>query len=126
MADATGPINSFPGSAHALPDGTMCDHHPDVPAVARVQGETDSMGSEMHDLCRVCLDDLHAYRRSVEARTGPCDWCKSPSTDLCDARDYDEGMHGPVYWACGKCRARVERKAAEELASYGDDSWLDG
>ena len=47
MADVTGPISSLPGSGHSVPDGAMCDEHPDRPAVARVQGETDSFGCEM-------------------------------------------------------------------------------
>jgi hypothetical protein len=52
MADVTGPISTLPGSSHHdVPDGMMCDDHPDRPAVTRLQGETDSFGSEMHDLC---------------------------------------------------------------------------
>jgi hypothetical protein len=44
MSDVTGPISSLPGSTHAAPTAGMCDDHPDRPAVARVQGETDSFG----------------------------------------------------------------------------------
>ncbi len=43
MAEVTGPISSLPGAYHSLPKGTMCDEHPDRPAVARVQGETDCL-----------------------------------------------------------------------------------
>ena len=52
MAEVTGPISTLPGARHALPAGTMCDEHPDRPAVARVQGETDSFGCELNDLLR--------------------------------------------------------------------------
>lgn len=118
MADVTGPINSLPGSSHALPKDAKCDDHPDRPAVGRVQGETDSFGSEMHDLCQECLNEHFSYTRSAEARTGRCDWCKSEATDLRDARDYDEGMSGPVYRVCGKCIKRRDEEAHAELEEY--------
>lgn len=120
MADVTGPIHTLPGSGHTLPDGTMCDEHPDVLAVARVQGETDSFGSEMNDLCQECLDGLRAYYCSPEATTGRCDWCKSQVTDLRDTRDYEEGSHGPVYQVCGSCRRKANEEAERELEQYND------
>lgn len=49
----------------------MCDDHPDVPAVARVQGETDSFGCEMHDLCQACLDELRAEIRTQRMKPMP-------------------------------------------------------
>jgi hypothetical protein len=131
MADVTGPISSLPGSIHNPPNGTMCDNHPDQPAVTRVQGETDSFGSEMEDLCQQCVDERRAYRCSeagqaeaAEERTGSCDWCKTHSTDLRSARDYDEGMHGPVYRVCGPCIKRVNDEAQAELDDMYDD-WGD-
>lgn len=42
MGDVTGPISTLPGHRHKLPSGATCDDHPDRPAVARIQGETDS------------------------------------------------------------------------------------
>jgi hypothetical protein len=121
MADVTGPIASLPGSSHDLPDGTMCDQHPERPAVARVQGETDSFGSEMNDLCEECLKADREYAGSPEATTGQCDWCKGDVTDLADARDYEEGMAGPVYQVCGACRKRRDDRIAAELSQYDDD-----
>jgi hypothetical protein len=119
MADVTGPISTLPGSRHALPEGTKCDNHPDRDAVARVQGETDSMGSEMNDLCADCLSgDREA---AAEDRCGRCDWCKNAVTDLANARDYDEGTCGPVYSVCGKCREKQAKSLEEELADYDDD-----
>jgi hypothetical protein len=101
----------------------MCDDHPDVLAVARVQGETDSFGSELMDLCQACVDEMNAYAATEDARSGCCDWCKSSATDLRNRRDADEGMSGPVYRVCGACVKR-ENDAAHEELDY-DDDWLD-
>jgi hypothetical protein len=122
MSEVTGPISTLPGSRHRLPEGTMCDDHPDRPAVARIQGETDSFGSEMNDLCQECLDAERAARNSPEARAGQCDWCKREAADLRDHRDFEEGMSGPVYRVCARCvRREQERLAAEELEDDWDD-----
>src|SRR3954463_12051043 len=67
MADVTGPISTLPGTGHHLPDGTMCDQHPDRPAVARIQGETDSFGCEMNDLCQECIAADREWEKSDEA-----------------------------------------------------------
>ena len=106
----------------------MCDEHPDRPAVARIQGETDSFGCEMHDLCQECLDAERAYRNSPEAaewRKGTCEWCKNPADDLRDRRDYEEGNCGRVYRVCGACVKRDNEYWAAEAAAdddyYGDD-----
>lgn len=96
----------------------MCDVHPDRPAVCRIQGETDSFGSEMNDFCRECRNAHLEYRRRPEARAGQCDWCKGEATDLRDARDYDEGMAGPVYRICGRCQKRRDDRIQEELDRY--------
>ena len=118
MAEVTGPISSLPGASHDVPDGMMCDDHPDRPAVARIQGETDSFGCELHDMCQECLDEHRAYLRSDEAqeyRKGQCEWCKGYAADLRNARDYEEGMCGRVYRVCGACIKRVNEEAAREL-----------
>jgi hypothetical protein len=129
MADVTGPISSLPGTAHHdLPKGQKCDYHPDREAVVRYQGETDSFGCEMHDICEECLKEFRAADNSTEARTGQCEWCKHEATDLRDARDYDEGMSGRIYRVCGPCRKRVDDEAREELeaSGYFDDCGDDG
>lgn len=108
-------MSGLPGRRHALPEGATCECHPDRPAVANVQGETDSFGFETILMCQECLDADREYERSEEARTGTCDWCKREATDLAWARDYDEGMHGPVYRACKGCRERVEAEARREM-----------
>ena len=125
MADVTGPISSLPGSRHSLPDGAVCDVHPDRPAVARIQGETDSFGCEMNDCCQECVDEIRTYSRSAEARSGRCDWCKEQATDLRDRRDYDEGMSGPVYRVCGACVKQQNERLEEEAAEFEHDYWPD-
>jgi len=121
MADVTGPISTLPGSSHSVPDGVECDDHPGRKAVARVQGETDSFGSEMIDLCAECLADHRAYEKTRD-RSGKCDWCKQQAERLTEARDYDEGMHGRVYDVCGPCLDKRDREIREELDRY-DDRW---
>lgn len=119
MSDTTGPISTLAGARHKLPDGTMCDDHPTVPAVARVQGETDSFGSELHDLCAECVAELQKHAN--DDRCGTCEWCKSQANDLRDRRDYDEGMCGRVYRVCGACVKQANQRAQEELDAYTDD-----
>lgn len=119
MAKVTGPISSLPGTPHDLPDGAMCDEHPDRPAIARIQGETDSFGCEMCDCCQECLDEIRAYDRSAEARTGRCDWCKQDASDLRNKRDFEEGFAGPVYRVCGVCSKKYD-DAMDEESRYDD------
>lgn len=120
MAEVTGPIRSLPGAGHDFPDGTVCDRHPDRPAVARIQGETDSFGAELNDLCRECLEADRAYARSPEARSGTCDWCKGEATDLSWRRDHEEGPAGRVYRVCGACRKRDDDYWESQLDYDGD------
>lgn len=126
MADVTGPISSLPGSGHAVPDGQKCDAHPDRDAVARIQGETDSFGCEMIDMCQECFDAELAWHQSDEAaawRKGKCEWCRNEATDLRDTRDYEEGLHGRVYRVCGSCIKHRDDELRRELDSY---DWDDG
>ena len=109
MADVTGPISTLPGSTHKPPTGMNCDSC-GKPAVIRIQGETDSFGSEMHDLCFQC--GIEAEKRSV--LSGQCDWCKTEFDKLFPARNYDEGMCGPVYYVCLSCRKKQQDEALKE------------
>ncbi len=112
MADVTGPIRSMPGSIHKA-EGN-CDDHPDRLAVKRVQGETDSFGSEMYDMCQECYDQ---YRKDIsEADTsGYCDHCKCDSDKLFNYRDPEEGSYGPIYRICKKC--------SDKALEYNDSGW---
>lgn len=118
MSDFTGPISTLPGAGHVLPEGTLCDEHPDRPAVARIQGETDSFGCELYDCCAECRDAMREEMR--QARHGQCEWCKQEATDLRDRRDDEEGSYGRVYSVCGSCVKRQEDRWQRELDSYGD------
>jgi hypothetical protein len=120
MGDVTGPISTLPGAVHELPERATCDQHPDRPAVARIQGETDSFGCELNDMCQECADEYRAWQRSPEATAGQCEWCKQQATDLRVTRDYDEGTHGRVYSVCGACRRRADDEARAELDAHDD------
>ena len=124
MADVTGPIHTLPGAGHAVPDGMMCDDHPDRPATHRVQGETDSFGSEMYDMCDECFKEHKAHGVYTPDE---CDWCKEPATDIRPTRDYEEGICGPVYYVCGTCRKRRDERVEQEMRDSGcdDDCWDD-
>lgn len=123
MADVTGPISTLPGALHGVPKGEVCDHHPSRKAVVRIQGETDSFGSEMHDLCDECARADRAAAR--EPDIGTCDWCKTKDVARSPRRDIDEGMSGPVYYVCNPCRDKDEKRILDELASYGWDDYDD-
>ncbi|MDK8874721.1 MULTISPECIES: hypothetical protein [Paracoccus] len=116
MADVTGPISTLPGSNHAVPPGTMCDEHPDRPAVARIQGETDSFGCEMIDCCAECRDAMAV--EAATGREGACDWCDTLASDLRPHRDFEEGMTGRVYQVCGACREREAARMAAEMEGW--------
>jgi hypothetical protein len=113
---SNGPVSSMPGSVFNPVRGTKCDEHPEVDAVKRVQGETDSFGAEYTFMCRHCLDKFNEYRsKPVE---GYCDWCKNFFVGLLNRRDYDEGMCGPVYRVCVPCIAASNKAFEEEYAHY--------
>lgn len=120
MADVTGPISTLPGAAHCPPEGVMCDDHPDRPATRRIQGETDSFGSEMHDLCDECAKAHREEARRPDI--GKCDWCDAKEVARVPARDYEEGMNGPVYYVCAACK---KRQSDQIDADLGYDDWDD-
>ncbi len=117
MADVTGPISTLPGFRESPPDGTMCDEHPDRPAVVRLQGETDSFGCEMHDLCKECSEEA----KKEEPWVGKCEWCSTEEQKLQPRRDYEEGLAGRVYYVCAGCVKRSEDRYREELDDYWED-----
>lgn len=124
MADVTGPISTLPGHTSASPAGMMCDDHPDRPAVKRIQGETDSFGSEQIDMCQECLDKYRAEVKALDT-SGVCDWCNQAADRLRRQRDYDEGMAGPVYNVCGPCIRKANEDAITELEERDDPMFDD-
>jgi hypothetical protein len=117
MSAVTGPISTLPGAIYPAPEGVRCDHHSHRPAAGRLQGETDSMGSEMHDLCHECLDKARAAFKPYAS--GFCDWCLARADDLRNRRDWEEGTSGRIYRVCGAC---VKREA-KRLAEMYEDDW---
>lgn len=115
MADVIGPCSTLPGAVHKLPAGARCDTHPERLAVKRIQGETDSFGAELNDMCQECVDEYRAY--VAQARPGVCDWCKKESLDLRPRRDFEEGSYGPVYRVCCSCVEREYQSLQDELDS---------
>lgn len=101
----------------------MCDQHDDRPAVARVQGETDSFGAEYADLCQECIDEVSKY--AAEQRTGRCDWCKLEKDDLRPRRDFEEGTCGRVYDVCGECVRKENERIREEFTHLVDEAAWD-
>lgn len=118
MAEVSGPISTLPGHSHHVPEGTQCDVHPDRPAVARIQGETDSFGSELNDMCRECLDQYREDMKSWD-RSGICEWCKQHKPRLRETRDYEEGLYGRVYEVCDDCRKKRDDEDRAYLDQYG-------
>lgn len=126
MSHVSGPVSTLPGCHAYLPPGTMCDDHPSVPAVARIQGETDSMGAEYLDLCAECVAKMKAPVKPEDDIDTSCDWCKSksPYSKLVPTRDYDEGTCGPVYYVCRECKRKDTERYREERDEL--DDWYDG
>lgn len=114
MGDVTGPISTLPGSVHVAGSDRMCDHHPDRAAVVRIQGETDSFGCEMHDLCAACAK---AFREPVDT-SGACDWCHNLAPKRSNTRDYEEGLSGRVYQVCAGCLKRQQDEINAELDDF--------
>lgn len=121
VAEVTGPISSLPGACHVPPRSATCDEHPDRPAAARVQGETDSFGSELIDMCAECASQHRQHAATADA-SGRCDWCKKDAPCLRARRDWEEGMHGPVYRVCEPCVAKADAAAAEEWAAMESET----
>lgn len=121
MTAVTGPISTLPGAVHPVKIGTMCDYHITRPAVIRVQGETDSFGSEMINCCEKCYDRW----KNAPPRTGTCDSCKSPNQILRSRRNYEEGMSGPVYQLCDHCIKKDNDRVAKKLEEDEEIEVLD-
>lgn len=116
----------MPGSVHKLPDKTVCDTHPDRLAVIRLQGETDSFGAELNDMCQECLDEHKKYL-SEEDTSGKCDWCKTDVQKRVTTRDYEEGLAGRLYYVCVPCINKYDESIRRELenSDFLDDDYRD-
>lgn len=112
MADVTGPISTLPGVRHKVPEGMKCDNHPEVDAVVRIQGETDSFGAEFADLCAVCREEWN--KEEPWYKNHSCDWCHESTEGIQPTRDFEEGSAGPVYYVCSGCRAKQRQYVLDE------------
>ena len=110
-----GPVSSMPGSSHPFPTGSKCDTHEDRLAVARVQGETDSMGCEYLLACQECVDGFRKFDEEEFNTPRYCDWHRGEGLGVRPTRDYDEGSAGPLYNVCSECRNKRDEAAREEL-----------
>lgn len=122
---SSGPVSSMPGSSHAFPEGSVCDDHADRPAVARIQGETDSFGCEYVLMCAECRDAFWAFRDQERQVEKYCDWCRTMQKSVVPHRDMDEGSAGPLYNVCSKCIAKETEEAYAELESLESQGFDD-
>ena len=115
MAAVTGPISTLPGHLHRVPPGQTCDTegHEQILATHRVQASTDSMGSELWDMCQECYDKYNA-EVSTQDTTGTCEFCGTSNVVLRKFRDPEEGSCGRVYDVCHPC-------ARESLAYFSEE-----
>lgn len=110
MGNVTGPVSTLPGAIFKG-KGT-CDNHHNRDSIYRVQGETDSFGSEMIDMCQECFDK---YQEQMDqTREECCEWCGKTTTDCKPTRDIDEGFSGPVYTVCRACRKKQQDAIEKE------------
>ncbi len=112
MANATGPIGTLPGSSHhRVPQGQTCDEHPERLAVKRVQGETDSFGSEQIDMCEECFVRFQKEReKELENKsTVPhyCEYGNHMALNVAQRRDPEEGSAGRLYSMCSACHTKM-------------------
>lgn len=111
MAGLIGPNSKLPGHIHRVPAGATCDDHEDRPAVARVQGETDSFGSELIDMCQECYDNYKKYAeeeaQKIQEEERFCEIGNHQAKGVTLRRDPSEGLFGPVYDMCPACHQRI-------------------
>lgn len=116
MSAVTGPISTLPGSHHPSPDGVDCDSC-GFPAKHRIQGETDSMGSEMTDLCDGCFEATKKIYKE-EPLIGTCYHCSSQQVETFPWRDYEEGTCGRVYHICSRCLKATRDRYLDDPEVY--------
>lgn len=128
MAGITGPISTMRGSRHVVPKDATCDECGE-PATMRIQGETDSFGSEMYDSCQSCFDKEQEAARLAKEEDPEwgmliCDGCGC-TAETKSARDLEEGMCGRVYEYCESCMSRHREQQRAAFADVDDhqDYW---
>lgn len=120
MAGVTGPIGTLPGTQHVPPTGMVCDVCKTALANVRIQGETDSMGSEMADYCIACLGQ--AEEADVDSGISNCERCGAVER-LRPIRDIEEGTTGPIYWYCTPCHERFTKEMRDDWCTEDEDDY---
>jgi len=95
--------------------------HCGKPSELKVVGETDSFGSEFHYMCREChTKEVEHYKENPTLET--CERCNQEAV-VRPYRDPDEGMSGPVYWACSPCISKYMEyyREDEPVNQFADD-----
>lgn len=86
-----------------------CEH----PAYNRLQGETDSFGAEYSYWCdEHKAVEVSRLKQCAEVEHA-CDACGEVAK-LYPTRDWEEGLHGPVYNVCAQCRPKYLGPEEEE------------
>lgn len=121
---------SLPGQYVSLNDdewGLMCYVHHDRPATRRICTESDSFGSEYHNMCDECNEEHIANKAAIDADPERWETCKCGNREprMIQYRDMDEGMHGPVYEHCSVCHAKWNKRIEEEDAFFNNDDDYD-
>ena len=84
-------------------------------ATVQIQGETDSFGYEVVDLCEEHLAQDREKEQKKRSKPQSCDWCKKAKTGVRAHRDWTEGSHGPVYQVCTNCRLAESAEIQAEI-----------
>jgi hypothetical protein len=74
------------------------------------------MGAEYEYYCDEHIQELHETHADT---LGTCEWCHIEGVVLSPVRDTEEGLSGPVYWVCTRC------KKCQDMLEQDDDEDYD-
>lgn len=105
MSSCIGPNKYLPGEHIKCDPGHVCDCEGcGLPAKHAIVGETDSFGSEILHFCEAHYQQFTVELAQEKEENPPeCEFCKSTER-VAFTRDPSEGMSGPLYELCAKCR----------------------
>lgn len=94
------------------------------PSTIKQVGETDSFGSEYWFYCQECFDKGKKHEEENQ-HLETCETCGLPDQKIKPYRDPDEGMSGPVYYACSTCIKKHMAYYESDNPSFRDQDELD-